>query len=401
MTRTLRLSALALVALLGACKKEEPPAPVAPPAPQPQAEAKPPPPPAPKSFKVGLVVDVGGRGDHSFNDAALRGLETFAAGKRYEGGKYANASPEEVKEAITKDISHLQITALPVEPLVIQSKSPEDYEPNLQLLVEQGSDLTIGNGFLLETAVEAVAKKNPSNKFLLVDSRIMDEKFQPYTLPNVRTVVFKEHEGSFLVGALAGLASKTGKVGFVGGMEVPIIKRFEAGFRAGVKMTNPKAAASLAAVYTGSFDNVTAGKQVAQDLLKKGVDIIFQAAGADGLGVIQAVKEAKASGKPVYVIGVDSDQSHVAPEVVLTSMLKHVDLAIYNTCKDLAEGKFTPGDQEMGLKDGGVGYAEIRVDFPGKAEAIQKVEALRARVNSGELKVPATMDELTAFQPTP
>ncbi|WP_224366751.1 BMP family lipoprotein [Hyalangium versicolor] len=404
MNRTLRLSALALVALLGACKKEEPPAPAAPAAqPQPQAEAKPPPPPEQKTFKVGLVVDVGGRGDHSFNDAALRGLETFAAAKRYDGGKYAPASPPEVKEAITQDLAGLQppITAQPIEPLVIQSKSPEDYEPNLQLLVEQGSDLTIGNGFLLESAVEAVAQKNTGSKFLLVDSILLDKDGKPYTLPNVRTVTFKENEGSFLVGALAGLVSKSGKIGFVGGMEVPIIKRFEAGFRAGVRSTNPKAEKTLAAVYTGSFDNVAAGKQVAQDLLKKGVDIIFQAAGADGLGVIQAVKEAKAAGKTVYVIGVDSDQSHVAPEVVLTSMLKHVDLAIYNACRDLAEGKFSAGDQVLGLKDGGVGYAEIRVDFPGKAEALQKVEALRQRISSGELKVPATLEELSAFQATP
>jgi basic membrane protein A len=390
------------VALLGACKKEEPPAPATPaPTEQKQAEAKPPPPPGPKTYKVGLVIDVGGRGDHSFNDAALRGLETFAAGKKYEGGKYVPASPEEIKQSITSDLSSIQITAQPIEPLVIQSKSPEDYDPNLQLLVEQGSDLTIGNGFLLESAVESVAKKNPGSKFLLVDSVLLDAEGKPYSLPNVRTVTFKEHEGSFLVGALAGLVSKTGKVGFVGGMEVPLIKRFEAGYRAGVKTTNPKAAPGLIAVYTGSFNNVAAGKQVAQDLIAKGADVIFQAAGADGLGVIQAVKEAKAAGKTVYVIGVDSDQSHVAPEVVLTSMLKHVDLAIYNAAKDLTEGKFTSGDQVLGLKDGGVGYADVRVDFPGKAEALQKVEALRQRANAGEIKIPASMDELTAFQVTP
>ncbi|MBN1206940.1 MAG: BMP family ABC transporter substrate-binding protein [Myxococcaceae bacterium] len=402
MTRTLRLSTVALVALLGACKKEEPPTPTAP-AQQPQAEAKPAEPPAPKALKIGLVIDVGGRGDHSFNDAALRGLETWAAGKRYEGGKYAPASAEEVKQSITQDLANLQppITALNVEPLVIQSKSPEDYEPNLDLLVEQGSDLTIGNGFLLESAVEATAKKQPKAKFLLVDSLILDAENKPYSLPNVRTVTFKENEGSFLVGALAGLVSKTGKVGFVGGMEVPIIKRFEAGYRAGVKTTNAKAAPGLVAVYTGSFDNVAAGKQVAQDLLKKGVDVIFQAAGADGLGVIQAVKEARAAGKQVWVIGVDSDQSHVAPEVVLTSMLKHVDLAIYHACRDLTEGKFAAGDVVLGLKEGGVGYAEVRLDFPGKAEALQKVEALRQRINSGELKVPGTMDEFAAFQATP
>ena len=402
MTQTLRLSALALVALLGACKKEEKA-----PAPatgsqqqQPQAAATP---PAPKTYKVGLVVDLGGRGDHSFNDAALRGLELWAAGKKYEGSGYVAASPEEIKQTIPSNLANLQppITPQPIEPQVIQSKSPEDYEPNLQLLVDQPVDLVIGNGFLLEPAVETVAKNNPNSKFLLVDSVLLDAENKPYSLPNVRTVTFKENEGSFLVGALAGLVSKTGKVGFVGGMEVPIIKKFEAGYRAGVKTTNPKAEQGLMAVYTGSFNNVAAGKQVAQDLIKKGADVIFQAAGADGLGVIQAVKEAKAAGKNVYVIGVDSDQSHVAPEVVLTSMLKHLDLAIYTASRDLAEGKFSAGDQTLGLKEGGVGYAEVRVDFPGKAEALQKVEALRQRINSGELKVPATKEELSAFQATP
>src|SRR5262245_21530679 len=179
MTQTLRLSALALVALLGACKKEEPP-PAPAPAPaqkeQPKAEAKPPPPPTPKTFKVGLVVDLGGRGDHSFNDAALRGLETWAAGKKYEGGAYAPASPEEIKATITSDLVNLQppITPQAIEPQVSQSKSPEDYEPNLQLLVDQGVDLTIGNGFLLEPAVETVAKKNTGAKLLLVDSVLLD-----------------------------------------------------------------------------------------------------------------------------------------------------------------------------------------------------------------------------------
>lgn len=403
MTQTLRLSLLALVALLGACKKEEPtPAPAAPAA-QPQAEAKPPEPPAAKTYKVGLVIDVGGRGDHSFNDAALRGLETWAAGKRYEGGSYVPAPAEEVKASITPDLANLQppITAQPIEPLVIQSKSPEDYEPNLQLLVDQGADLTVGNGFLLESAVETVAKQNPKSQFLLVDSLIIDAQNKPYELPNVRTVVFKEHEGSFLVGALAGLVTKTGKVGFVGGMEVPLIKKFEAGYRAGVKTTNAKALPNLMAVYTGSFDKVAVGKQVAQDLIKKGADVIFHAAGADGLGVIQAVKEAHAAGKQVYVIGVDSDQSHVAPEVVLSSMLKHVDLAIYNAAKDLAEGKFSAGSQELGIKEGGVGYAEVRLDFPGKAEALQQVEALRQKIIAGELKVPATMEEVISYQPAP
>jgi basic membrane protein A and related proteins len=400
MARTLCLSALALAALLSACKKEQPTAPATAPAGQQQAEAQP-----AKAYKVGLVTDVGGRGDNSFNDAALRGLELWAAGKRYAGGKYVPASPEEIKNSLTPDLQSLQppITPHGVEPLIIQSKNAEDYEPNLQLLVDQGADLTVGNGFMLESAVETSAKKNPHAKFLLIDSPLLDAANgnTPYTLPNVRTVTFKEHEGSFLVGALAGLATRTGKIGFVGGMEVPLIKRFEAGYRAGVKTTHPKAAGSVLAVYTGSFDNVAAGKQVAQDLIAKGADVIYQAAGADGLGVIQAVKEARAAGKLVYVIGVDSDQAHLAPDAVLTSMLKHVDLAVYQASRDVAEGKFTAGDQVLGVKEGGVGYAEVRVDFPGKAEAVKRLEELREKIVAGELKVPASMDELSAYSPAP
>jgi basic membrane protein A len=403
MTRTLRLSVLALAALFGACKKEQPPA-ATPPATgqqQQQAEVK----PTAKTYKVGLVTDVGGRGDNSFNDAALRGLEMWAAGKKYEGGKYVAASPEELKKSITPDLSNLQppIAPQPIEPMVIQSKNAEDYVPNLDLLVEQGAALAVGNGFMLESAVETSAKKNTDAKYLLIDSPLLDAANgnKPYTLPNVRTVTFKEHEGSFLVGALAGLATKAGKVGFVGGMELPLIKKFEAGYRAGVKTTNPKASEAVLSVYTGSFDNVAAGKQVAQDLIAKGADVIYHAAGADGLGVIQAVKEARAAGKQVYVIGVDSDQSHLAPDAVLTSMIKHVDLAVYQAASDVAQGKFTAGDQTLGLKEGGVGYAEVRVDFPGKAEALQKVESLRQRIIAGELKVPGSMDELSAFQATP
>jgi basic membrane protein A and related proteins len=403
MTRTFRLSVLAAAALLGACKKEQPAAAAPPPAPQ-QAQGQAAP-PAAKTRKVGLITDVGGRGDNSFNDAALRGLELWAAGKKYEGGKYAQASAEDLKKSISPDLQGHQppIGFQPVEPLVIQSKSPEDYEPNIQLLVDQGSDLSIGNGFSFETAVETVAKRNPGSQFLLIDSPLLDAAAgnAAYSLPNVRTVTFKEHEGSFLVGALAGLVTKTGKVGFVGGMEVPLIKRFEAGYRAGVKTTQPKASAQLLAVYTGNFNNVAAGKQVAQDLIAKGVDVLYHAAGADGLGVIKAVEEARAQGKPVYAIGVDSDQSHLAPDAVITSMIKHVDLAVYQAAKDLAEGTFSAGDQTLGLKEGGVGYAEVRLDFPGKAEALQKVEALRQRIISGGLKVPATVDEVSAFQASP
>jgi basic membrane protein A and related proteins len=279
-----------------------------------------------------------------------------------------------------------------ITPVVLQSKSQEDYEPNLQLLIDQGADLAMGVGFMLENAVETVAKRNADAKFLLIDNPLMSADGKPYTLPNVRAVVFREEQGSFLVGALAGLVTKSNKIGFVGGMEIPLIKKFEAGFRAGVMTTNPKA--TILANYTGSFDNVAAGKQVGQDLLKKGADVVYHAAGADGLGVTQAVKEARDAKKNVYVIGVDSDQWHLAPEAVLTSMLKRVDLAVYEAARDVTQGKFQGGDVVLGIKEGGVSYAPVRVDFPGKAEALAKVEELRAKIVSGELTVPASLEDL-------
>jgi basic membrane protein A len=370
------LSLWLFVLALGACKKTAPDAPAT-------ADAK---------KTVGLVTDVGGRGDQSFNDSALRGLEVWAAGARFKSGIDEPVPAKERDESIPPELKE-KVQPLPVKALVVESKAQEDYEPNLQLLNDSGADLVIGTGFMLENAVEAAAKENPKSHFLLIDSPILDSKGQPYGLPNVRTVVFREEEGSFLVGAVAAQVAQ-GCIGFVGGMEIPLIKKFEAGFKAGVRAVKPDA--RVLAAYTGSFDNVSAGKQVGQDLLAKGCDVVFQAAGSDGLGVIQAVKEARAAGKNVYVIGVDSDQWTVAPGAVLTSMLKRVDLAVYEASQDVANGKFTAGDSAMGLKESGVSYAPIRIDLKNKDEIVKRVEELRAKVVSGELKVPSTIAELDA-----
>lgn len=388
MVRRMRLFRFALVATLAlaACKKEGGSTPTSPGTPEK---------PAGRSLLVGLVTDIGGRGDQSFNDSALRGLEAWAANQKSVDGKYVALSAAERTASVPGELAE-RVKDVGIKPIVVQSKAQEDYQPNLQLVVDQGADLTIGTGFMLENAVETVARQNAGSKFLLIDSPILDAKGAPQSLPNVRTVVFKEEEGSFLVGALAGLVAKE-KVGFVGGMEIPLIKKFEAGFRAGVMTTNPKA--TVLVQYTGSFDNVAHGKQAAQDLVSKGCEVIFHAAGSDGNGVIQAIKEARAAGKSVYAIGVDSDQSHLAPDAVLTSMVKRVDLAVWQASADLKAGAFTPGDVTMGLKEGGVTYAPVRVDFPEKAAALQKVEALRAQVVGGKVKVPSNTTELQGFAP--
>jgi basic membrane protein A and related proteins len=345
-------------------------------------------------LRIGLVTDVGGRGDQSFNDGALRGVEMWAAGKKYTAGGYKPLSDDELKASVPASLKDVGVKPMNVTPVVLASKAQEDYEPNLGLLVSEKVDLAVGVGFMVENALEAAAKKHPNTKFLLIDSPLLDAQNKPYTLPNVQTVIFREHEGSFLAGALAGLASKAGKVGFVGGMEIPLIKKFEAGYVAGLKTVNPQAAAAAKRVYTGSFDNSSAGKRVALDLYNQGVDVVFHAAGADGLGVIQAAKE-----QNKFAIGVDSDQAHLAPQNVLTSMVKQVDFAIYDTVRSLEAKKFEAGDRVLGLKEGGVGISPVRVDFPNKEAALAKVEKLRKAVIDGRIKVPATLEELTNFSP--
>lgn len=346
--------------------------------------------------KIGLVTDVGGRGDQSFNDGALRGLENWAAGKKYSTGGYEALATADLAKSVPDDLkATTTIAPLAVQPVVLQAKQQEDYEPNLQLLVDEGVKLSIAVGFMLENAVESAAKKNPGAQFLLIDSPILDKDGKPYPLPNVKSVTFREQEGTFLVGALAGLATKTNVVGFVGGMQIPLIRRFEAGFRAGVMTTNPEAAKNMLVGYTGSFDKVEAGKQVAQDMVTKGADVLFHAAGSDGLGVIAAAKEAKK-----WAIGCDSDQHHVAPEAVVTSFIKHVDYAVYQATAEVAAGKFTAGSSELGLKEGGVGYSPLGLDkLPNKEAIVAQVESLRKMIVDGQLKVPANADELAAFKP--
>jgi basic membrane protein A len=352
---------------------------------------------------VGLALDVGGRGDQSFNDGALRGLETMAAGLKYTAHGYAPLPEAEYAALIPSDLRalpgglpHLAIPA----PLVLSGKAQEDYEPNLQLLVDQGAELVIAVGFMMEPATRAVSARNPNAKFLLLDSPVLDEAGKPVKHANVRAVVFREQEGSFLAGALAGELTRTGKVGFVGGMQLPLIKKFEAGFRAGLATTNPAAARAAAIAYTGTFDDEKKGVEVGRDLYARGCDIVFHAAGLDGLGVIKAAQRA---GK--LVIGVDSDQAPVAPQNVLTSMVKHVDLAVYEAAREVLAGKFAGGDVALGLKEGGVGLAprggsaDPSITQELRDAALADVQTLRAAVIEGRIAVPATLAELTTFAP--
>src|SRR6202171_118149 len=341
---------------------------------------------------IGLALDVGGRGDQSFNDGALRGLEIMAAGLRYTARGYERLTEAESQSLLPANLRGDPFPPLGIPPpLVLSGKAQEDYEPNLQLLVDQGAELIVAVGFMMEPATRAVSARNPNTRFLLIDSPVLDAKGSPTTAPNVRAVVFREHEGSFLAGALAGQLTG-GKVGFVGGMQLPLIRKFETGFRAGVRQVNP--AAEVLVAYTGTFDDERKGIEVGGALYARGCDIVFHGAGLDGLGVIKAGQQ---GGK--LVDGVATDQAHCAPANVLTSMVKHVDVAVYLAVKDVLAGAFSGGDIVLGLKEGGGGLAAVGEMVPPaqRDAALARVEKLGADIVGGHLHVPATLEQLAKF----
>ncbi|MEZ0327716.1 MAG: BMP family protein [Fimbriimonas sp.] len=311
--------------------------------------------PKAKTLKIGVVFDSGGRGDKSFNDSAWAGIERAQ-----------------------KEFS--------LEVADVDTRSPKDYEGNIRGLAEKGMDLIFAVGITQQDALKAVAPQFPDVKFVSVDGQVDGD--------NVRNLQFKEEQGSFLVGYLAGLMTKANKVGFVGGMDIPTIRRFEAGYRAGVLSANPKIEI-LPAKFTESWDDVTTGKAAGKTLFDAGADIVYHAAGRAGLGVIDAAEDADK-----FAIGVDSDQDYVSEGHVLTSMIKHVDVGVYQTIKDVQEGKFSGGTKVYELKDGGVGLSDLKYtkQIIGR-EKLQKVEAMKQKIIDGSLKVPASMDELKGFAP--
>ena len=308
-------------------------------------------------LKVGIVFDSGGRGDKSFNDSAWAGVE--------------------------KAEKDLGIAASNVK--TVESKSAKDFSGNLSQLSESGCDVVFAIGIGQDVALKEVAPKYPEVKYGLVDG-IVDA-------PNVRSIVFTEEQGSFLAGYAAALASKTGKVGFVGGKKIPLIEKFEAGFEAGAKTAKPSITV-LPAKYTESWDDTAIGKAMAESLFSGGADVVYHAAGRCGLGVIAAARES--DGK--LAIGVDSDQDDEAKGKVLTSMVKHVDAAVFQTIKDVQDGKFTAGTKVYDLKADGVGLTDFRntKDRLGP-DGMKKLDEAAAKVKDGTYKVPATLAEVPAF----
>lgn len=343
-------------------------------------------------IKVGLVTDVGGRGDKSFNDSALRGLENWGAGlKMVAGVGYQAMTDAEYRQSIVDEAPDLLdrgIKKYNVEPMVLESKANEDYVPNLKTLAAKGANLIIGVGFMLTDAIAEVALLYPDVKFMLIDGWIDSPP------ANVVCYVFKEQEGSFLVGALAGQMTQKNVVGFVGGMDLGIIHKFEAGYKAGLKTVNP--AITILEGYTGNFSSTEDGQKVAKTQFDQGADIVYHASGACGIGVIE---EAKGRPEGYFAIGVDSDQDYMAPGKVLTSMIKHVDYAVWLSIASIAENTFASGHVILGVKEGGVGISPLKHTKNLISQAIlDKVEDLKAKIISGEIVVPSNRDEYTTWE---
>ncbi|MBR0557465.1 BMP family ABC transporter substrate-binding protein [Ciceribacter sp. L1K23] len=266
-------------------------------------------------IKPALVYGTGGKFDKSFNEAAYNGAEKF---KAETGIEYRDFEP-------TGDTQGEQ---------AIRNFASRGYNP------------VVAVSFAWTSAVEKVAAEFPDTKFIIVDA-VVD-------LPNVRSVVYKEEEGSYLVGVLAGMASKTGKVGFVGGMDIPLIRKFECGYEQGARAANPNIEVfqNMTGTTGAAWNDPVRGGELTKNQIDQGADVIYAAAGATGLGVLQTAAD---NGK--LSIGVDSNQNHLHPGSVLTSMVKRVDLAVYNAYLDTQGDKFTGGVQALGVKEDGVAYA--------------------------------------------
>jgi basic membrane protein A len=305
--------------------------------------------PGSSNLTAGVAFDTGGRGDGTFNDSAGRGLDQA-------------------------------VSELGVKKIELEATKDEDRKTNLELLVQQKANPIIGVGFLFGDPMLALATANPNTTFAIVDS-VVDA-------PNVRSLVFAENEGSFLVGAAAALKSKTGHIGFIGGQEIDLIKKFEAGYIAGAKAVNPTI--KVDSKYLGpagdnsAWGNVAGAKEIAKGWYDAGADVIYTAAGGSGAGTIQAAVEANA-----WAIGVDSDQYLIAKpdeqKHILTSMLKHVDVAVFQTIKAVADGDTKGGIITFDLKSDGVGYATSG----GFLDDIKsKLDAYKADIISGKIVVP-------------
>ncbi|MDQ2873129.1 MAG: BMP family ABC transporter substrate-binding protein [Candidatus Eremiobacteraeota bacterium] len=309
----------------------------------------------PGQLTLGMVTDVGGLGDKSFNDSAYRGLV-------------------HARDALG---AHIQ---------VLQSHSAADYQPNLSALTDSHIDMIYAIGFLMNKDLDTIAAANPKQHYAIIDAVVSD--------PNVVSVTFKEEDGSFLAGALAALVSKTHHVAFLGGQDIPLLRKFEAGFTAGVHQVDPNAKVDVK--YVNSFDDVASGKELANVLFSGGADIVYAAAGKAGLGAMDAVS----SRANDYVIGVDSNQDALVKGKVLTSVVKHVDVAVFDIAKALKDKRPTSGHIVLGLKQNGVGLTDFQYTRAAIGAAnIARIARLKNAIVGGTIVPPSTREELSSWKP--
>ena len=297
-------------------------------------------------IKPAVVFDIGGKFDKSFNEGVYTGAEKFKAESKTSYAEFEVTNETQFEQAHRR-------------------------------FAQRGQDPIIGVGFNQANPVEKVAKEFPKVRFTIIDGVVK--------LPNVQSVLFKEHEGSFLVGLLAIMASKSGKVGFVGGMDIPLIRRFACGYEQGIKYGNPKGELiqNMTGTTPAAWNDPARGGELAKGQFDRGVDVIYAAAGATGNGVLQTAKD---RGK--LAIGVDSNQNHLHPGTILTSMVKRVDLATYGSFKAAMDGKWEAGVSVLGLKEGGVDWAlDQHNEKLVSPEMKAKVEQAKADIISGKIKV--------------
>ena len=298
-------------------------------------------------FKPAVVYDMGGKFDKSFNEGVYNGI------KRFE-----------------------EETGIKVMDFEVTNETQR--EQAMQRMAKRGATVILGVGFAQADAINKVAAEHPDKKFAIIDVNWLDQ-------PNLRQYAFKEHEGSYLVGMAAALASKTGKVGFVGGMDIPLIRAFACGYVQGVKNVNAdmEVLQNMTGTTPAAWNNPGKGAELAQSQIDRGADVIYQAAGGTGIGVIRAAADA---GK--MSIGVDSNQNHLAPGSVLTSMLKRVDVAAYETMKDAMSGNFETGVRILGLAEKGIGWALDEHNAKLISDDMKaKIEAASADIVAGKINV--------------
>jgi basic membrane protein A len=325
---------------------------------------------------VGIVFDIGGKDDRSFNAAAFAGVKCAETGKWPNGENCGKPA--------------LDIVLRDIEP-----GNPTSIEPAMRAFAERGYDLVIGVGFAQAPIMELVAKDYPNLHFAIIDGVIFEDDGKT-PRANVASLIFKEHEGSYLVGLLAAKTSKTGTIGFLGGMDIGLIHRFEKGYEEGAQSVNPgiRVIQNYVGVTDTAWNNPGKGKELALAQIGKGADVIFTAAGNSGLGAFDAVEQTgKVNGRAThFVIGVDSNQNMLKPGFVLTSMVKHVDNAVYLIVDDVVNHRFQGGLHIFGLDKDGVGYAmdQYNKDLI-TPEMIQEAEAAKKKIIAGQIKVTDAM----------